>query len=344
MKTKKKSKLTSASSKQIDEQLHRVSFREIKILCSVLRDLSAARLELVRARFKQDGLHFSEVVYFLAQLGILKLARGQVRQIENFGTTEDEMKSDLVQRLFDRSTLYQLHVNEFIRNFQSVDGNFEVVMDSGMRRRFGGIRNLLLDLDFLEQDADKPRYWVSPQYLTTFLETKCKSSINPTEFKQTLRAREKLGREAELGILKFEAARLRNHPGLAKRIRHVAAVDVGAGYDILSFTESANSARFSDRLIEVKAVSTADFKFYWSRNEIETARIHREKYFLYLLPVKKYGFDIQRLKIIQDPFGAIYLKGKNWHRQDELISFWSRSSFVFPILPTQSAIKPHQFI
>jgi hypothetical protein len=324
MKAKKKSKLTSASSRQIDEQLHRVSFREIKVLCAVLQNLSAARIDLVRARFKQDGLHFSEVVDFLGQLGILELSRGQIRQRENFGKSDDEIKSGLVQRLFARSTPYQLHVNEFIGHFQSVDGNFEIVMNSEKRRRFGGIRNLLLDLEFLEQDADKPRYWVSPQYLTIFLETKCKSSTSPAELQEILRAREKLGREAELEVLEFESARLRNHPGLAKRIKHVAVEDVGAGYDILSFTESTNSANFSDRLIEVKAVSLTDFKFYWSRNEIETARVHGSNYFLYLLPVTKFGFDVQKLKIIQNPFESICLNDKNWFRQNELISFWAK--------------------
>ena len=319
---KKKSKLTIASSKQTEEQLHRVSFREIKVLCAVLRDLSAARVELARARFKQDGLHFSEVVDFLAQLGILELAGGQIRQKEIFGGSDDEMKTALVQRLFDRSTSYQLHVNEFIGQFQSVDGNFEIVLDSEKRQRFGGIRNLLLDLEFLEQDADKPRYWVSPQYLTTFFEAKWKSSMSPAELQEILRTREKLGREAELGVLKFESARLRNHPDLAKRIKHVADEDVGAGYDILSFTDSANSAKFSDRLIEVKAVSSADFKFYWSRNEMETARIHGSTYFLYLLPVTKSGFDFQKLKIIQNPFELIFRNSGDWSRQHELISFW----------------------
>lgn len=320
----KKSKHTSASSKQIDAQLHKVSFREIKILCAVLRDLSAARMDLVRARFKQDGLHFSEVVDFLTQLGILVSAKGKVMQKENFGATDDEMKSGLVQRLFARSTPYQIHVNEFISQFESVDGNFEIVMDSEMRLRFGGIRNLLLDLEFLDQDSEKPLYWISPQYLETFFEAKSKSATSPSELQAVLLAREKLGRDAEHEILKFEAARLRHNPTLAERIKHVAVEDVGAGYDILSFTESAKGTGFFDRLIEVKAVSLADFKFFWSRNEIEAARTHGGNYFLYLLPVTKLGFDIQRLKIIQNPFAEIFQNESNWPRAHELISFWQK--------------------
>ena len=96
---------------------------------------------------------------------------------------------------------------------------------------------------------------------------------------------------------------------------------MAAGYDILSFTESTNNASFSDRLIEVKAVSSVDFKFYWSSNEIAAARFHGSKYFLYLVPVSKNGFDVQKLKMIQNPFKRVYSGKKPWLRQEELVSF-----------------------
>jgi hypothetical protein len=324
MKTKKNSKHTSAFSRQIDEQCHRISFREIKILWTILRD--ASRLDFVRARFMQDALHFSEVMDFLKGLGVVRVTGGQALRRESLGKTDDEMKSGFVQRLFNRTTPYQLHAHEFVGHFKSGDGSFEIVMDSEKRRHFGGVRNLLLDLEFLEQDADRPRYWISPQHLADFLEAKSKSPTSPIELQKILRAREKLGREAELEVLKFEAARLRNRPGLARRIKHVAAENVGAGYDILSFTESATSAGFSDRLIEVKAVSPVDFKFFWSRNEIEAARFHGQNYFLYLVPAFKNGFDMQKLKIIQNPFKQVYLVRKSWRRQDELVSLWLNDS------------------
>jgi len=234
------------------------------------------------------------------------------------------MKSGLVQRLLERNTPYRIHLNEFFRHFENVDGSFEILMDSGKRRRFGGIRNLLLDLEFLEQDSNKPRYWISPQYFAAFVKAKNNAPTSPKEFRDVLRMREKLGRDAELEVLKFETARLRNRPGLAKSIKHVAAENVGAGYDILSFTESENKSGPSGRLIEVKAVSAIDFKFYWSRNEIETARIHGPNYFLYLVPVSKSGFNLQKLKIIQNPFKRVYSAKKSWLRQEEVIAFWSK--------------------
>jgi Protein NO VEIN, C-terminal len=324
MKTKKKSKLTRDSSKQIDEHFHRISFREIKILWTVLGNLAATRADFVRARFLQDALHYFDVTDFLKHLGILNLAKGQISGKENLGKTDDEIKYGLVQRLIERNTPYRTHLNEFFRHFENVDGNFEISMDSGKRRQFGGIRNLLLDLEFLEQDSNQPRYWISPQHLTIFIEAKSNSPISPLELQAVLRAREELGQKAELEVLKFEQARLRNNSVLVKRIKHVASENVGAGYDILSFTDSGTKSGFSDRLIEVKAVSPIDFKFYWSRNEIETARIHGGKYFLYLIPVAKIGFDVQKLRIIPNPFESVYSNNNIWLRQEELIAFWPK--------------------
>ncbi len=322
MKIKKRSKLTNDFSKQIDEQLHRISFREIKILWSILRGLSSTRTDLVRARFLQTGLHYSEVTNFLRQLGFLRVATGQIKRTGDLGETDEEMKSALVQALVARNTFFRTHINEFFGQFESADGNFEILMDAEKRRRFGGIRNVLLELEFLERDFDQPRYWISPQYLAPFIETKSALVTSPLELQAILRAREKLGRDAELAVLKFERDRLTNRRDLTKRIKHVAAENVSVGYDILSFTEAEGNDRFADRLIEVKAVSPTDFRFYWSRNEVEAARIHGSNYFLYLVPGSKNGFDMQKIRIIQNPFRRVYMNSDSWPRQEELVSFW----------------------
>lgn len=322
MRTKKKSRLTNDYSKQIDEHFHRVSFREIKILWNILLKLSLTKEDFVRKRFLQDALHYSDVTDFLRQLGLLREAKGRIRRNANLGETDEEIKSALIQRLLERNTSYRLHINEFFGHFENADGKFEVLMDSEKRRQFGGIRNLLLELEFLDQDLDRPRYWVSSQYLTVFVDAKSISSTSPLELQNILCAREKLGHEAELEVLKLERKRLRHRSGLAKRIKHIAAENVGAGYDILSFTEAGDIGGFAERLIEVKAVSSMDFRFYWSRNEIETARIHGPNYFLYLVPASKNGFDMQKIRMIPDPFKRVYLDCKSWLRQEELVSFW----------------------
>jgi hypothetical protein len=206
--------------------------------------------------------------------------------------------------------------------FQSTDARCEIVMDSDKRRRFGGIRNLQLELEFLDHDSDGVRYWIAAQYLPAFIDAKSTSCTSASELRQIVSMREKLGRDAELEVLRYEAERLQSRPDLARRVQHVALENVGAGFDILSFTLLPNRTRFSPRLIEVKAVSPQDFKFFWSRHEIETARVHGVDYFLYLLPVSKCGFEIQKLRIVQNPFKHVYLKRESWLRQDEVVSFW----------------------
>ena len=111
MRTKKKSRLTNDYSKQIDEHFHRVSFREIKILWNILRKLSLTKEDFVRKRFLQDALHYSDVTDFLRQLGLLRVAKGQISTKDNLGETDEEMKSALVQRLLDQDTPYWLHIN-----------------------------------------------------------------------------------------------------------------------------------------------------------------------------------------------------------------------------------------
>ena len=322
MKTKKKSKLTNDFSKQVDQQLHRISFREIKILWGILGNLSSAKEELVQKRFLQNGIHYSDVSDFLNNLGLLYESKGCIRRNAVLGELDDEMKSAIVQRLLNRATPYRIPLNEFFGDFENVNGMFEVAMNSERRGRFGGIRNLLLELEFIDRDSDKPRYWVSPQYLTAFLEAKSVLPTSPLDFRAILIAREKLGYDAELEVVKYETTRLKKHLHIKKRIKHVAVENVGAGYDILSFTETENCVGFSKRLVEVKAVSSIDFKFFWSRNEIETARLQGKNYFLYLVPVSKGGFDLQKIRIIQNPFKKIYADGNSWARRDEVVSFW----------------------
>ena len=73
--------------------------------------------------------------------------------------------------------------------------------------------------------------------------------------------------------------------------------------------------------IEVKAVSLNDYRFYWSKNEMKAARIHGDKYYLYLIPCMGYKkFDLGKMKIIQNPHKSI-LKNESWLCQVESASF-----------------------
>ncbi|MBT3510631.1 MAG: DUF3883 domain-containing protein [Nitrospina sp.] len=97
--------------------------------------------------------------------------------------------------------------------------------------------------------------------------------------------------------------------------------DVGAGYDIKSYTiDGLGSESAVLRHIEVKAVSPFDYKFFWTANELANAKIFQETYYLYLLPVFETGmFDLGGLEVIKNPYFNIY-KNQDWDSTIELIS------------------------
>ena len=104
-----------------------------------------------------------------------------------------------------------------------------------------------------------------------------------------------------------------NYPDVYKR----------QGYDIKSFEDylDSNSKRI-ERYIEVKAVSVDNYKFYWSRMEIEIAKVFGEKYYLYLLPViSNNNFDFEKLIIIRNPFENVFSNVREWKKEEECITF-----------------------
>ncbi|MGQ7890629.1 DUF3883 domain-containing protein [Paenibacillus sp. WC2504] len=101
------------------------------------------------------------------------------------------------------------------------------------------------------------------------------------ELQAILELQAQSGREAEDHALRFEKRRLQEQGLVAEAVRIECISDrlVNAGYDILSYTTSAPKP---NRFIEVKSVGP-DRSFYWSRHELEVARVLGSQYYLYLV-------------------------------------------------------------
>ena len=133
---------------------------------------------------------------------------------------------------------------------------------------------------------------------------------------------------AELEILEYEKNRLSTYPELLAGFEHISQSDVNAGYDIKSFDLEPGVKGFAKpRYIEVKAVSKLNFKFIWTRNEIDKSKVSGNQYYLYLLPVisdKK--FDIAGLKIINNPYEKVFKNKNYWEKREEQYSIWIKKS------------------
>ena len=115
------------------------------------------------------------------------------------------------------------------------------------------------------------------------------------------------GAKAESFVLKYERRRICN-PVLQRQIKQISEIDVCAGYDIISYENDKST--FYDRFIEVKAIPQKP-SFFWSRNELEIAKLHGEKYFLYLVDLSKIENAEYCPQIISNPVQSI-MKSPDW--------------------------------
>ncbi|MCI8500067.1 MAG: DUF3883 domain-containing protein [Clostridia bacterium] len=175
---------------------------------------------------------------------------------------------------------------------------------------FSAVRDVLVNQGFFvaKKSSQITQFYVAPrfeEYLANFLkESRIKLTLE--DLKKKLEVEALAGEKAENFVLAFEKNRLSKE--LAKRVQRISAIDVGAGYDIISFLD--NSSTDYDCYIEVKAISR-DFEFYWSKNEYETAKFYGEHYKLYLVDLSKIS-DISYYPCIVDNPAETVIKSDDW--------------------------------
>ena len=70
-----------------------------------------------------------------------------------------------------------------------------------------------------------------------------------------------------------------------------------------------------DKFIEVKSFSDRE-QFFWSKNEVQVAKILLDQYYLYLVDRRHEKDDNFCPIIIQNPYNSIYEDSK-WHKETE---------------------------
>jgi len=139
--------------------------------------------------------------------------------------------------------------------------------------------------------------------------SRTKKKIPLEQLEKKLEQQKKIGEIAEDIVLNFEKNRLKNlgFEEESKKIRQISIDFSNAGYDIESFNGKAKNGR-PDRFIEVKGTTQKEFNFYWSSNEIETAKKNGSNYWIYYIS----EINIQnktspnKPKIFSDPYESIF--------------------------------------
>lgn len=163
-------------------------------------------------------------------------------------------------------------------------------------------RNLLITFNALLPVNDEFRI---PKEYDNFFGNLVKQKIKKITLEQLqkrLEIEQEIGEQGEIFVLNYEKSRCNFSNNDKLKIRQISHIDVSAGYDIISFHDEINLNR---RYIEVKTYKGTPH-FYWSSNEIESARLRGNDYFIYLVDYEKISDDnTYQPEIIQNPYATV---------------------------------------
>lgn len=304
----------------------KIKLAHLYTLCNTLADTQVRQVNNIKRKYLENALSFDETLSLLEDLKIVINNSDELFLSKTFSLTHDlidDFKKKFLPVLFSVNGEVSEQLRNFLLNFQTDTDKTFFKATELQKIKFSGTRNLLLELDFITASADNTTYFVNPDYADLFVKQFSRKKLSPETLKRKQAENDSIGLTAEKAVIKFEVKRLTKILLDPNEIEHTSQENVLAGYDIKSFENhlDSNSKRI-ERYIEVKAVSIQDFKFYWSRNELEIAKVFGDKYFLYLLPViSKDKFDFEKLMIVNNPFKHIYSNELDWKKEEESILF-----------------------
>lgn len=199
--------------------------------------------------------------------------------------------------------------------------------NSAFPLRFSGFKQLLIDFSVLQEHPTKElnKYIINGRYKKIFdklvLPEIKKRKVGNEEMKKSREQRLIFGEDAEKFVLDFENKRLNG----SKIIEWVAEYSSNDGYDIASY-ETENSVEI-DRFIEVKSYKGKPY-FFWSRNEMDIARIKKLSYYIYLVNRDQMNEPNYIPLMIRNPFENVYRNEVDWERSLEKIKFTMKAGKV----------------
>lgn len=249
------------------------------------------------------------------------------KTFKDFLFSEKQMCDKFVECLF----LCMKDDDDFQSIFSSKNISYDIIYHSvqitygAFGLKYANFKQLLIDFEIIRihPTTEIKKFIINSRYKKLFDKTILpeikRRKIGIEEFKLSLEQQQVYGEEAEKFVLKFEYDRLKG----SKTIDWVAEYSIAEGYDIASFNDE--SSRANDRFIEVKSFTGQPY-FFWSRNEIDIARIKKNEYYLYLVNRDKIDELGYIPMIIQNPYTEVLTNEVAWDQRIEKIRFSLKTS------------------
>ena len=301
---------------------------------SLLARIENPSINYIKRASRRFGFSFDEINQFLVELKLIKID-GQLISLTNKTNNfiddgrlkKKKLKETLVELLTKSDNKYKRLVIDYISLFNNIDDSLVHFPGLDDRIRYSSLRNLLIQIDLVKHDGLNNNYSINKVYFDQIVDiTASRKKLSLKRFKQIQKSKEIIGNNAELAVIKYEKERLKNFPKYVKKIDHIAKENVAAGDDIISFEGAGNdNGVLKKRYIEVKASSRDVVHFYWSKNEMDTAKKLKNSYYLYILPViNQNNFDFENIIIIRNPALKLLNKSKEWDSEVESLSFYKK--------------------
>lgn len=277
-----------------------------------------SKFSSVKLQYLREDIFFQEHINFLISLKIIIVKKNIIILKINKNLKFENL---IIKRLKIEKN-YTFLIKEYLNNFQQNEENeLSFTPEYLYNLKSSDLRNFLISLKIIKYTGDK-YIVIDKKFYSEFIKTK----FSPQQLNLLLNKKALLGLEAEKLILKHEKNKLKNYD---KKLvpKHIALEDVSAGYDILSYQKENNS--FKKIYIEVKAVSSSDFKFHLSNLEFTTSIKYKSSYYIYLLPVdfsNETNFDYDKILKINNIDKNIFNKRSGWFVQNDGYLIYKKSN------------------
>ena len=280
--------------------------------------MGSGRLEshLLAQRFRERASNLDVTVAFMTALGAVRHEDRFVVVDEQFAEMhaalsigETAFKRHVLQTVLDSDTSYGQTMRRLVSAFEMHAGLVRV-RPSDIPAASYAIRNVLMEAGALRFYAERNEYGIEDWFLGRFVRARYGRGITPSALRTIHDAQNDLGLAAEKAVLQYECQVV--DPRDTGDVFHVSQYNVSAGFDIASVRRRGDGELEHKQLlmIEVKAVSPADWHFTLSSNEIDVARQNGTHYAVYLIPIRNGRPVVSDMQVVLDPVRTLERDGR----------------------------------
>ena len=290
------------------EVFENLDFPNIKKLYNLCLD-NEKNLSLVKNLYSRENRDLQETLNFLIDLDVLKISGNSILVKKN-----DNFKNFLIDHIILKPK-YSLPLKNYLQNYISQENKvIKFKPNSGYNILSSSLRNFLISANIVEHNIESNDYKLLD---ISQLDKIKKSEYSPEQLDLEIKNQKELGLAAEKLVFDKEKINLLK---IDKNLKpdHISLRDVSAGYDIKSFMMSKGELK--EIYIEVKAVSSSNYKFHLSPGEYQKAIQNLENYFIYLLPVDYSSgekFNYEKILKINNLQANIFDNRNYWSHQND---------------------------